>query len=544
MPGEPLDEPADTPVATYLVGVADGQIWQNRRGRPTRQSIEPWHAPADPCGSIPDLSSVRPRYEGPVSTCLLFEGHTVSWRLYSVVVGLAVLALSSGCATQPRTGGVEMEDEAFDISGPSTLIAGARVDDVRSVAMGAARSKGWEIVKASDQKVVMRRPVSPDAPQAVEAGLGPGSPASIEVTSLFRQAPGGVSVALNAQLVTQVQGKGGDGRGEQRTDYTESYRDNLTRSLDSLRSTWAAHHQRVARALPPLNAAGQAAAETAAEMKGGQAVAAADLGAAPRQSPLLPQGSPTAWGSAPVAEPVVENPAPLPTAAPIAVAAAAASTPQRPAAPKAQTPGTTATTTASTGTSPAASTVKTQPTAAQKAQTGAAPKAQPSAPAKPQPKTQTTAAQVAQSTTPSKAQATPPAGAQAKGQTAAQKGQTAPLAKGQSPAPTGSATKAQAAAKPAAPAPTSARTQPPKSRPPAATPVSAADNMLTLNRSPQTRSEISNAERYAAARRCKVQSGRTTVFKRDGASEYLRVYCAGDPAFVVKCTSGVCKGLE
>jgi hypothetical protein len=45
-------------------------------------------------------------------------------------------------------------------------------------------------------------------------------------------------------------------------------------------------------------------------------------------------------------------------------------------------------------------------------------------------------------------------------------------------------------------------------------------------------------------RRCRVQSGRTTVFKRDGASEYLRVYCAGDPAFVVKCTNGVCKGLE
>jgi hypothetical protein len=68
--------------------------------------------------------------------------------------------------------------------------------------------------------------------------------------------------------------------------------------------------------------------------------------------------------------------------------------------------------------------------------------------------------------------------------------------------------------------------------------------MVTLNRSPQPRSEVGNAERYAAARRCKVQSGRTTVFKRDGASEYLRVYCTGDPAFVVKCTSGVCKGLE
>jgi hypothetical protein len=68
--------------------------------------------------------------------------------------------------------------------------------------------------------------------------------------------------------------------------------------------------------------------------------------------------------------------------------------------------------------------------------------------------------------------------------------------------------------------------------------------MLTLNRGAKTGSEVGNAERYAAQRGCKVRSGRTDVFRRDGASEYLRVYCTGDPAFVVKCTNGACKVLE
>ena len=95
----------------------------------------------------------------------------MSWRLYSVLVGLTVVTLFSGCASQPRTGGADMGDEVETITGPSTVIAGARVDDVRSVALGLARSKGWTIVTASDQKLVLRRPVDPDAPQAVELGL-------------------------------------------------------------------------------------------------------------------------------------------------------------------------------------------------------------------------------------------------------------------------------------------------------------------------------------------------------------------------------------
>jgi hypothetical protein len=444
----------------------------------------------------------------------------VNWRLYSVLVGLVAVGLFAGCATQPRTGGVEVDDQVETIAGPTTVISGARVDDVRAVAMGSASSKGWTIVSATDQKVVLRRPVNADAPQAVEIGLGAdGMPPTIEVISIFRQAPGGVSVTLNAQLVTKAQGNGANSLGERRIDYTESYRDNLAQSLESLRSTWAAHHQRVARALPPIGTAGQAASETAAELDGDRSNAAPTQRAAPLQSPLLPDPTPTAWGAGPEDEPAPvaqtqARAAPVAVPAPAPVKTAAQSKPQAATPPKAQaavpTKAQTATTTASQA----------------KAQAATPAKAQAATPTKTQTATATASQTKAQSAAPAKAQAATPT-----------KTQTATA--------TASQPKTQAAAKPAGAFPAPVRTPAPQTRPPAAAaPVSGSENMVTLNRGPQARNEVPNAERYAAMRRCRVQSGRTTVFKRDGASEYLRVYCAGDPAFVVKCTNGVCKGLE
>ena len=110
------------------------------------------------------------------------------------------------------------------------------------------------------------------------------------------------------------------GPAEQRTDYTETYRDSLMRSLGSLRASWAAHHQRVARGLPPISQQGAAAAETAAELKEQQGGTTPD---APQQSPL-PQTAPTAWGAA-AAEPAavtgqgrgypLAEPAPVPAGA-------------------------------------------------------------------------------------------------------------------------------------------------------------------------------------------------------------------------------------
>ncbi len=411
----------------------------------------------------------------------------MSWRLYSVLVGLTVVTLFSGCASQPRTSGVDMGDGVETITGPSTVIAGARVDEVRSVALGLARSKGWTVVSASDQKVVLRRPVSPDAPQAVELGLAEnGAPPSVEVTSVFRQAPGGVNVTVNAQLLARVQGQEKDAGepAEQRIDYTESYRDSLLRSLETLRSTWAANHQRVARALPPIAAAGQAAAETAAELNQDDTATGTTPEAAPLQSPLPPTAAPTAWGAGTdeEAEPIVQAAAPV-------TASARAPTP-----PPAQ------------------------------GKTAGQPKPQGAAPAKPL------------ATTPAKAQPATAAKAKAAAPTTPQ---NATASKPNAAAAT------QAAAKPAGSLPAPARgASSQKTKPPAAAvPVASSNNMLTLNRA-KTGSQVGSAERYAAQRGCKVRSGRTDVFRRDGASEYLRVFCTGDPAFVLKCTSGACKVLE
>jgi hypothetical protein len=440
------------------------------------------------------------------------------------LVGLTVVTLFSGCASQPRTGGADMGDEVESITGPSTVIAGARVDDVRSVALGLARSKGWTIVTASDQKLVLRRPVDPDAPQAVELGLADnGAPPSVEVTSVFRQAPGGVSVTVNAQLVARVRGEGKDAGepAERRIDYTESYRDNLLRSLESLRSTWAAHHQRVARALPPITTAGQAAAETAAELDRGD-TAAGSRETPPLQSPVSPAATPTAWGAGPEeeAEPLVQAVAPPPRDEPVPRKATPVTESARaPVPPPVQSK------TAGQPKPQVATPAKAQGTPQAKAQPVTAAKPKTATPAKGQSVTATTP----KTATPTKAQAPTPTKAQA-----------ATPTKPKVPPAT------QTAAKPAgSPTPPVRTASPQKTQPPAApVPVSSANNMLTLNRGAKTGSEVGNAERYAAQRGCKVRSGRTDVFRRDGASEYLRVYCTGDPAFVVKCTNGACKVLE
>ncbi len=349
----------------------------------------------------------------------------MNWRLYTVLLGLATIGVISGCATQPRSAGTSVTEEP--ISGPSTVIAGAKVAEVRAIAMGSARSKGWTIVRATDQRVVLSRPVNPDAPQAVAAGLvATGMRPQIEVTSVYQQVPNGVQVTVSASLVTMND----QGAGAQRTDYTEAYADNLSRSLDSLRAAWAENHQRVARALPPIDTAGQSAAETAAELSANPGTATPSD--APQQSPLPDETAPTAWGAAQAAEPVPEyaSAPPPDTTAPVVAAPAAA-------------------------------------------------------------------------------QPEPQAGSQSTGSF---------------PAPVRSYAPTQPIA--------------------TTTPVQPADNMMALNRGPAARDEVGNAERYAALRGCQVQAGRTAVFRRDPDAEYLRVYCAGDPAFVVKCSNGVCKGLE
>ena len=391
----------------------------------------------------------------------------VTWRLLMVLLSLTAVGLFSGCATGPRTAGVEADEQPESIQGPSTLIAGARVSDVRSLAMGAARSKGWTIVSATDQKLVLRRPVNTDSPQAVEQGLtSGGTPPEIEVKTVFLQRPDGVNVVANAQLLTQ-----GQAGAAQRIDYTETYRDSLMRSLASLRGAWAAHHGRVARGLPPMSQQGAAAAETAAELNEQRGGAAAG---APQQSPIS-QTAPTAWGEA-AAEPVA---APTPIPAPVKTQVTAPAPVKAPAA--------------AAGTAAAVKTAM----PATKA---------PATPAKP-----TTA-----STAPA-AKAAP--GTAAKPGATAAKPASAPTSTAK---PVATATKTPA--DPAKPAPKTAE---------APSPAPA-----------QGGSQIAKAESFAQSRGCKVRPGRSFVHKRDADADFVRVYCVGDPPFLVKCGGGRCKLIE
>ena len=152
------------------------------------------------------------------------------------------LGLLAGCA------GNQTLSETFDSSNrPQMLMPGASRSDVKGLAMGAARAKGWTIVKSTDDLLVVQRPLDPASSTALALGTAnSASPAVIEVTSAFMEQSGGVKVALGAVLVNQAPGE----KAPKRIDYTENYRDALNQSLESLRSNWTSNRQRVASAMP------------------------------------------------------------------------------------------------------------------------------------------------------------------------------------------------------------------------------------------------------------------------------------------------------
>lgn len=160
-------------------------------------------------------------------------------------VSLAGILLSplllTGCATTSSA--------LWESSGrPQISIAGAEVQDVRSIAMGSARSKGWRIAEATDDRLILERPMDTDSPQAVAAGISGPAP-TIRVTTYFAQHSDDVNVGLDARLVGIANAKGQTTT----TDYTETYRTALERSLESLRNTYASHRHRVMTSTPPIS---------------------------------------------------------------------------------------------------------------------------------------------------------------------------------------------------------------------------------------------------------------------------------------------------
>jgi hypothetical protein len=170
----------------------------------------------------------------------------VKFRALATIGSFAsIVGLLGGCASNPS------QDVAnWDIgSRPQTVISGANVPELKGLAMGSAQSKGWTIVRSSSNMIVMQRQLDPSSPSAAALGLaGTGASGTIEVTSAFIEQPDGVKVGLGAELVSQSS----SGQGGKRVDYTETYRDSLVQSLDSLKATWAANHHRIANAMPPL----------------------------------------------------------------------------------------------------------------------------------------------------------------------------------------------------------------------------------------------------------------------------------------------------
>ena len=266
-------------------------------------------------------------------------------RVFATIGVLAAsLWLLGGCAGTPT----RPSDEFDTSSRPQMFMPGAVRSEVKGLAMGAAKAKGWTIVRSTDDRLVVQRPLDPASPTARALGAaGSAIPPMIEVTSAFIDQSGGVNVALGATLISQAPGD----KGPKRTDYTENFRDALNQSLESLRANWSANSSRVANSLPPpgahseLETAGgpqaagastnplvqvwaDALADETASKRGRNSAAATPRTAA---EPTSPQPRPRATAPEPAApvvaaaEPVRQLVPPEPTPAPIAAA-----TPPRP----------------------------------------------------------------------------------------------------------------------------------------------------------------------------------------------------------------------
>lgn len=164
----------------------------------------------------------------------------MKWRFFVVLPMLAgIVWLVGGCSsTGPSV-------VSYDPNKPQTFLAGAEVQQAKSLAMGSAVSKGWRVLESSDNRLIVDRPLDANAAQSVTGE--PVSTASIEVKSEFFKRQDGVNVAVDASLIAN---KGSET--ERRVDFTDSYKNDLNRSLRSLRQAWDDNRWRVASSTPPL----------------------------------------------------------------------------------------------------------------------------------------------------------------------------------------------------------------------------------------------------------------------------------------------------
>jgi hypothetical protein len=245
-----------------------------------------------------------------------------------LLVPMIIGVLVTGCASGPSL-------MSYDANQPQTFLAGAEIEQAKSLAMGSAVTKGWKIVESSDNRLLVRRAL----PASAESYSGE----TVEVQTDFFQRPEGVDVVVKATVISRGE------KGEKRADYTETYREPLNQSLNSLRRSWDENRWRIASATPPLptkvaetaedGAQGEPqaleGAQTAAPVAGTQpTVEAASTWTSSPSAPPDPVGTaPAAGAAAPVEN---RSAGSVATGAAAVTAAGSASTappPQPPAAP-------------------------------------------------------------------------------------------------------------------------------------------------------------------------------------------------------------------
>ena len=198
-----------------------------------RTRIRPWiFTPTAP------LTQRQSDYSG-------FSGKVVNRRCFYLLPALiAVVMLVSGCGTtKPSDSGDRTGNQ------PWVLLTSAEVEQVKSLAMGAAVTKGWKITDASGDKLLIRRPLS--TTQAKAFAGEPVSKAAVEVRTDFDKRRTGVAVGVAAAMVAdKITGKGK--KSPIRVDVTDSYRKELSHSLSALRRSWGKNRRRIAAAMRPL----------------------------------------------------------------------------------------------------------------------------------------------------------------------------------------------------------------------------------------------------------------------------------------------------
>ena len=125
-------------------------------------------------------------------------------RFFPLLRGLlGVAVFVSGCSTTVLIK-PDLEDLMPDFGNlvgdkPQTFLAGAEVQQAKSLAMGSAVTKGWKIIDASDNRFLIGRPLN-----IATAGRIAGEPVTapwVEVRTDFNARRAGVDVVAGAALI-------------------------------------------------------------------------------------------------------------------------------------------------------------------------------------------------------------------------------------------------------------------------------------------------------------------------------------------------------